>query len=357
MTPRIPRSLALALALASATSHALPQPAAAQPEVGTVTVQPGDNLFRIALRYGTTVEALMRANQLASPDWITAGQRLALAPRPTHRPMPAVAPSPALPAPSPALPAPHTPDLAPSPPTDSPLFDPAPPPAPPPAPLAAPVAAPPTAPVTPETDAPPAGQYVVQPGDNLFRIALRHGTSVNALTRLNGLASADVIAAGQILKLPGNDNANDTDPASPTDANPDAAQPGSGGIGAPPPAPPGRGAREIVIDLSDQTLTAFEGGTPVRRVVVSTGKPATPTPVGFYRIYSRYHSQDMAGPGYYAPDVPFVQYFIGGYAIHGTYWHTAFGTPVSHGCVNLPTPDAEWMWGWAGIGTPVTVQW
>lgn len=113
MTPRVSRNLALALALASATSHALSQPAAAQPEVGTVTVQPGDNLFRIALRYGTTVEALVRANQLASPDWITAGQRLALAPRPTGRPMPAVAPSP-------ALPAPHTPDLAPSPPTDSP---------------------------------------------------------------------------------------------------------------------------------------------------------------------------------------------------------------------------------------------
>lgn len=217
------------------------------------------------------------------------------------------------------------------------------------------------------TDASPAGQYVVQPGDNLFRIALRHGTSVDALARLNGLASADLIAAGQILKLPGATGATGTSPRSPnptgtdsgTDAAaaPPAAPPGSGGIAAPLPAPAGRGTREIVIDLSDQTLTAFEGGTPVRRVVVSTGKPATPTPVGFYRIYSRYRSQDMAGPGYYAPDVPFVQYFIGGYAIHGTYWHTAFGTPVSHGCVNLPTPDAEWMWGWAGIGTPVTVQW
>lgn len=203
----------------------------------------------------------------------------------------------------------------------------------------------------------PAGSVVVQPGDNLFRIALRHGSTVDALARLNGLASADMIRAGQVLRLPGGDNRDAGYGVGAPDSTP-AAPAGAGGPApAAPPLPAGRGAREIVIDLSDQTLTAFEDGAAVRRVVVSTGKPSTPTPVGFYRIYSRYRSQDMAGPGYYAPDVPFVQYFIGGYALHGTYWHTAFGTPVSHGCVNLPTAEAEWMWGWADIGTPVTVQW
>jgi len=65
----------------------------------------------------------------------------------------------------------------------------------------------------------------------------------------------------------------------------------------------------------------------------------------------------MSGPGYWAPGVPYVQYFTGDYALHGTYWHTDYGTPVSHGCVNLQTPDAEWLWGWASIGTGVVVQW
>ncbi len=51
-----------------------------------------------------------------------------------------------------------------------------------------------------------------------------------------------------------------------------------------------------------------------------------------------------------------VMYFFEGYAIHGTYWHNNFGTPMSHGCVNLPTPEAEWFFRWAEMGTPVHVQ-
>jgi lipoprotein-anchoring transpeptidase ErfK/SrfK len=49
-------------------------------------------------------------------------------------------------------------------------------------------------------------------------------------------------------------------------------------------------------------------------------------------------------------------YFYQGYALHGTYWHNNFGTPMSHGCVNMPTPEAEWAFNWASIGTPVIVQ-
>ena len=64
----------------------------------------------------------------------------------------------------------------------------------------------------------------------------------------------------------------------------------------------------------------------------------------------------MSGPGYYLPDVPFIMYFYKGYGLHGTYWHNNFGQPMSHGCVNMPTPEAEWAYNWAGIGTPVIVQ-
>ena len=63
----------------------------------------------------------------------------------------------------------------------------------------------------------------------------------------------------------------------------------------------------------------------------------------------------MSGPDYFLPAVPFTMYFYQGYGIHGTYWHNAFGRPMSHGCVNLPTPEAEWFFNWADVGTPVRV--
>jgi lipoprotein-anchoring transpeptidase ErfK/SrfK len=65
----------------------------------------------------------------------------------------------------------------------------------------------------------------------------------------------------------------------------------------------------------------------------------------------------MSGPGYFAPDVPWVQYFHGSYAVHGTYWHNSFGQAVSHGCVNMRTPEAQWLYFWAELGTPVEVRW
>ena len=91
-------------------------------------------------------------------------------------------------------------------------------------------------------------------------------------------------------------------------------------------------------------------------MVVSTGLPATPTVQGDYNVYVKYAAQTMSGPGYYLPDVPWVMYFYSGYGIHGTYWHNNFGQPMSHGCVNLPTPEAEWFYNWAEVGTPVHVQ-
>jgi lipoprotein-anchoring transpeptidase ErfK/SrfK len=110
------------------------------------------------------------------------------------------------------------------------------------------------------------------------------------------------------------------------------------------------------VDLSNQKLIAYEGDTPVYWVTVSTGLPGTPTVTGEYRIYVKYPAQTMSGPGYYLPDVPYVMYFYLGYGIHGTYWHSNFGQPMSHGCVNTPTPDAEWLYRWADVGTLVNVH-
>lgn len=125
-----------------------------------------------------------------------------------------------------------------------------------------------------------------------------------------------------------------------------------------PPASPsevGEG-RWIDVNLTHQLLTAYEGHSPVRSVAISTGLPGTPTPVGQFRVWVKFRYDDMEGPGYYLPDVPYTMYFYGGYGLHGTYWHSNFGHPMSHGCVNLPTPEAEWLFSWAEVGTLVNVH-
>jgi lipoprotein-anchoring transpeptidase ErfK/SrfK len=125
-----------------------------------------------------------------------------------------------------------------------------------------------------------------------------------------------------------------------------------------PPAPP-EGINEerwIDVDLSEQLLTAYEGSTPVHSFLVSTGLAATPTPVGQFRIWIKLRYDDMAGAGYYIEDVPFVMYFHEGYGLHGVTWHANFGHPMSHGCVNQPNDEAEWLFNWADVGTLVNIH-
>jgi lipoprotein-anchoring transpeptidase ErfK/SrfK len=90
---------------------------------------------------------------------------------------------------------------------------------------------------------------------------------------------------------------------------------------------------------------------------MSSGLPRYPTVEGTYRVYARYvqtRMQGGEGADYYnIPDVPYTLYFYSGYALHGAYWHNSFGTPQSHGCVNLPVDAAKWVFEWAPIGTMV----
>lgn len=114
--------------------------------------------------------------------------------------------------------------------------------------------------------------------------------------------------------------------------------------------------RWIDVDLGEQRVTAYDGASAIRSFVVSTGTAIHPTVTGQFRVYVKYRASDMAGPGYYLPGVPYTMYFYKGYAIHGTYWHDNFGTPMSHGCVNLRTSDAEWVFDFAAVGTMVNVH-
>jgi lipoprotein-anchoring transpeptidase ErfK/SrfK len=117
-----------------------------------------------------------------------------------------------------------------------------------------------------------------------------------------------------------------------------------------------KGERWIDVNLTTQEAFAYEGKELVRSFVVSTGTWQYPTVTGTYRVYVKYTYADMSGPGYYLPDVPNVMYFYEGYGLHGTYWHNNFGTPMSHGCVNLTIDDSAWLYDFASVGTVVNVH-
>lgn len=120
--------------------------------------------------------------------------------------------------------------------------------------------------------------------------------------------------------------------------------------------PVGNGVRWIEVNLTEQRVYAWEGDVLMNSFIVSTGTWATPTVTGTFSIWNKTRIQAMSGPGYYLPDVPFVMYFYKDYGFHGTYWHNNFGTPMSHGCVNLTIPDSEWLYNFASYGTTVKVH-
>lgn len=119
--------------------------------------------------------------------------------------------------------------------------------------------------------------------------------------------------------------------------------------------PPGD-RRWIDVNLSEQQMYAYEGDVVVNSFIVSTGVYDTPTVTGEFHIYVKVPVQDMSGPGYYLSNVPWVMFFYDEYGFHGTYWHNNFGAPMSRGCVNLRTEDAEWLYHWASVGTRVVVR-
>lgn len=115
------------------------------------------------------------------------------------------------------------------------------------------------------------------------------------------------------------------------------------------------GRRWVEVNVSDQTLTAWQGDVAVLHTQVSTGKPGWRTLPGAFNVYVKLPSTRMRGPGYDTPDVPWTMYYYQGFAIHGAYWHNNFGTPVSHGCVNLRVDEAKLLFDWADVGLEVVV--
>ncbi len=112
----------------------------------------------------------------------------------------------------------------------------------------------------------------------------------------------------------------------------------------------------IEVILSQQRLIAWENGRAVMSSPISSGLPRTPTRRGTFRIQKKYRAVRMRGPGYDLPRVPYTMFYSGSYAIHGAYWHSNFGRPMSHGCVNLPVSFARRLYAWAPRGTLVVIR-
>jgi len=315
---------------------------AAWPGQGGVihVVEWGETLFSIARRYGTTVEAICTANGISDAGRIYAGQRLTI----------------------PGASAPAVPAAA-------------------------------------------GATHVVQAGENLYRIALRYGTTVAALAELNGIYNPDQVAVGQTLVIPGSPAAltvaYQPQHAATTHtvqrgetlsaiglrygvttwtlvqvnniANPALILPGQvlvipsdGSLASPSaPAPAAGGPRRIVVDLSEQHLYAYQGEVLVYSFVVSTGMPGAGTRTGTFRVLDKY-------PNAYAStwnlQMPYWLgiYWAGGLenGIHALpimangerLWEGYLGTPVSFGCIILGTDEARMLYEWAEVGTPVIVQ-
>ena len=320
-------AMILALLLA-----ALILPGAAQAQGVTHVVQRGENLGGIAARYGTTVQAIMNANGLSNPNFVWVGQRLTI----------------------------------------------------------------PGSGGGGYSGGSSGGVHVVQRGETLYSIALRYGTTTAALVSANGLRNANYIYAGQRLTIPGAGGSSRGGGAAPTSGAVHVVQrgetlysiarrygttaaalatanglrnpnfiyvgqrltiSGSGTSSGGGTATGAASGRWIDVDLSAQRVRVYQGNTAVRSMIVSTGIARYPTPTGRFRIYAKYPSVTMSGPGYYLPGVPHTMFFYGGYALHGTYWHNNFGTPMSHGCINLTKADAAWLYSWASVGTEVVIHW
>lgn len=189
----------------------------------------------------------------------------------------------------------------------------------------------------------PITYYTVQPGDTLEKIAKDHNLTWLQLANYNQLGDPNNLQIGQIIKI--SNNPDDYDGASPYYQEEIYQAKES--------------EKHILIILSEQRLYTYEGDQLIGSYLISSGTASYPTVIGVFKIWIKLPSTTMSGgtgrDAYYLTDVKHTMYFYGDYGIHGTYWHNNFGTPMSHGCVNMSDTDAEVVYNWADIGTIVQV--
>jgi len=193
-------------------------------------------------------------------------------------------------------------------------------------------------------DIPVAGNYyihVIQAGESLSAVAAEYHTSLRRMVKLNKIADATNVKPGMRIVVP---------PPSYAELFADVPV-GADGYPVYPLIP--TTGKWISVDLDHQRAWAWEGDKLINSFLISSGKARTPTVTGVFRIWAKIAAQTMEGGSravgdyYNLPNVQWVQYFFQDYSFHGTYWHNNFGTPMSHGCVNMSNADAKWLYEWA----------
>ena len=118
------------------------------------------------------------------------------------------------------------------------------------------------------------------------------------------------------------------------------------------------GAKWIDIDLAKQTATTYLGTTKVKTYIIASGinTPDRRTDTGTWYVWLKVPVQTMRGEGYVTPNVRWISYFHGGEGFHAAPWVSNFGTPHSHGCINMKSAEAKEVYDWAPLGTMVKVH-
>ncbi len=119
--------------------------------------------------------------------------------------------------------------------------------------------------------------------------------------------------------------------------------------------------KRVEVSIDRQILTCYEYKRPVFSVRIASGTAFVDaegkvhhfnTPYGEHWVRLKRPSRHMAGGQdindfFDLPGVPWVTFFtLKGAAIHGTYWHNDFGRPRSHGCINVTSDAAKWIYRW-----------
>ncbi|HZD58559.1 MAG TPA: L,D-transpeptidase [Anaerolineales bacterium] len=115
-------------------------------------------------------------------------------------------------------------------------------------------------------------------------------------------------------------------------------------------------AKRIEVVNSRQLVIAYEWDQPVFMARAATGAQFSNgrymTPAGRHMTFHKRPTRHMAAGnlaanGYDLPGVPWISYITeSGIAFHGTYWHNDYGRPRSHGCINLTSRAAKWIYRW-----------
>ncbi len=124
-----------------------------------------------------------------------------------------------------------------------------------------------------------------------------------------------------------------------------------------------RSAKSILIDISQQRLTAYEYGVPMHTFLVSTAKNGWATPLGKTSVMTKllYHDYKWgivngATYDYYIPNVKWNLRIYKHIYIHWAWWHNKYGQPVSQGCINADKENAQRLFEWSEVGTPVEIR-